>query len=198
MSTPSDPAPSDHSDKDALRRATLARRDALPADMRVAAAAAIAARPLPVPVTAGAVVAGYMAIRSEIDPAPLMRSFVEHGCALALPVVVGRDAPLMFRAWAPGVPLVSAPFGLLEPAAEAPVVVPDILLVPLACFDRTGHRIGYGAGHYDRTLATLRATRPVVAVGLAFAAQEIARVPATAWDARLDLVLTESEVIDCR
>lgn len=198
MSTPSDPAPSDHSDKDALRRATLTRRDALPADVRVAAAAAIAARPLPVPVTAGAVVAGYMAIRSEIDPAPLMRSFVENGCALALPVVVGRDAPLMFRAWAPGVPLVSAPFGLLEPAAEAPVVVPDILLVPLACFDRTGHRIGYGAGHYDRTLATLRATRPVVAVGLAFAAQEIARVPATAWDARLDLVLTESEVIDCR
>ncbi|MDC7788067.1 5-formyltetrahydrofolate cyclo-ligase [Rhodoplanes sp. TEM] len=185
-------------EKAALRRAALDRRDEIPAEHRAAAAAAIAARPLPVPVTAGTVVSGYMAIRSELDPAPLMRRFVENGTGLALPVVRGRGQPLAFRAWAPGVPLVTAGFGLLEPAPEAPEVVPDVLLVPLACFDRTGHRIGYGAGHYDTTLAALRAERPVVAIGIAFAAQEIARVPANGRDARLDLVLTEAEVIDCR
>jgi 5-formyltetrahydrofolate cyclo-ligase len=77
-------------------------------------------------------------------------------------------------------------------------VVPDIMLVPLAAFDRTGHRIGYGAGYYDMTVARARALKPVTAVGIAFAAQEIDRVPATPRDARLDLVLTEREVIDCR
>lgn len=185
-------------EKAALRRAALDRRDELPAEDRAAAAATIAARPLPVPVSAGTIVSGYMAIRSELDPAPLMRRFVESGAGLALPVVVGRGQPLVFRAWAPGVPLVTAGFGLLEPAPDAPVVVPDVLLVPLACFDRRGHRIGYGAGHYDTTLAALRAEKAVVAIGIAFAAQEIARVPATGQDARLDLVVTEADVIDFR
>jgi 5-formyltetrahydrofolate cyclo-ligase len=185
-------------EKAALRRAALARRGALPPEQRVAAAAAIATRPLPVRVAAGMVVSGYMPIRSELDPGPLMRRFVEAGAGLALPVVVGRGRPLVFRAFAPGVALVTAGFGLLEPAAEAPEVVPDVLLVPLACFDRSGHRIGYGAGHYDTTLAALRAEKAVVAIGIAFAAQEIARVPATAQDARLDLVVTETDVIDLR
>ncbi|MFL9827654.1 5-formyltetrahydrofolate cyclo-ligase [Rhodoplanes sp. SY1] len=184
--------------KAALRRAALDRRDELAAEDRAAAAEAIAARPLPVPVGAGTVVSAYMAIHSEIDPAPLMRRFVENGAGLALPVVQGRGKPLLFRAWAPGVPLTTAGFGLLEPGPEAPIVVPDVLLVPLAAFDRAGHRIGYGAGHYDMTLAALRAERPVVAIGLAYASQEIVRVPANERDARLDLVLTEAEIIDCR
>ncbi len=81
---------------------------------------------------------------------------------------------------------------------DAPEVCPDILLVPLAAFDRNGHRIGYGAGYYDMTINRLRAMKPVVAIGIAFAAQEIAAVPTTPRDARLDLVLTEREVIDCR
>ena len=75
---------------------------------------------------------------------------------------------------------------------------PDILLVPLACFDRAGHRIGYGAGYYDMTIAALRAKKKVIAVGIAFASQEIPLVPATERDERLDLVLTEREVIDFR
>ena len=81
---------------------------------------------------------------------------------------------------------------------EAPEVAPDILIVPLACFDRAGHRIGYGAGYYDMTIRALRAKKKVIAIGIAFAAQEIPKVPATERDERLDLVLTERETIDFR
>jgi 5-formyltetrahydrofolate cyclo-ligase len=112
--------------------------------------------------------------------------------------VIGRGRPLALRAWAFGEPLVKGQWGIREPPPEAAEVDPDIALVPLAAFDRTGHRIGYGAGYYDLTLTGLRARKPIIAVGLAYAAQEIAAVPATARDARLDLVLTEREVIDCR
>jgi len=104
----------------------------------------------------------------------------------------------VFRAWSFGAPLGSGVWGIREPLPDAPEVLPDVLIVPLAAFDRTGQRIGYGAGYYDLTLFRLRAAKPVIAVGLAFAAQEIARVPATPRDAGLDLVLTEHEVIDCR
>ena len=102
------------------------------------------------------------------------------------------------RAFRFGDPLVSGVWGIREPRPEAPEVAPDILLVPLIAFDRRGHRIGYGAGYYDQTINSLRAQKSVLAVGLAFAAQEIAQVPSTPRDARLDLVLTEREIIDCR
>jgi 5-formyltetrahydrofolate cyclo-ligase len=102
------------------------------------------------------------------------------------------------RAWRFGEPLVSGQWGLREPAADVPEVLPDILLVPLAAFDRAGQRIGYGAGYYDMTIARLRARKPVIAIGVAFAIQEVPRVPADERDARLDLVLTESEAIDLR
>ena len=102
------------------------------------------------------------------------------------------------RAWAFGEPLASGVWGIREPGPDAPEVDPDILLVPLLAFDRRGHRIGYGAGYYDMTIAALRAKKPIVAVGIAFAAQEIAQCPTTPRDARLDLVLTEREVIDLR
>ena len=113
-------------------------------------------------------------------------------------MVVGRGKPLIMRAWSFGAPLRSGVWGIREPPVEAPEVFPDILLVPLLAFDRTGHRIGYGAGYYDMTIAELRAKKPVVAIGIAFAAQEIAAVPTTPRDARLDLVLTERDVIDFR
>ena len=89
-------------------------------------------------------------------------------------------------------------WGIKEPRADAAEVAPDILIVPLLAFDRRGHRIGYGAGYYDMTIHALRAIKPVLAVGIAFAAQEIDAVPVTPRDARLDLVLTEREVIDVR
>jgi 5-formyltetrahydrofolate cyclo-ligase len=181
-----------------LRREALARRDALPPDLRQRAAESVAARSLPVEVPPGIMVSGFSPIGSEINPLALMRHLAEGGARLALPVVMGRGRPLVFRAWAWGEPLGKGQWGIREPRPDAPEVEPDILLVPLAAFDRVGHRIGYGAGYYDLTLMALRAAKPVVAVGLAYAAQEIATVPATARDARLDLVLTEREVIDCR
>ena len=106
--------------------------------------------------------------------------------------------PLIMRAWTFGGPLRSGQWGIREPMADAPEAAPEILIVPLLAFDRRGQRIGYGAGYYDMTIHALRARKPVVAVGIAYAAQEIAEVPATERDARLDLVLTEREVIDFR
>jgi 5-formyltetrahydrofolate cyclo-ligase len=181
-----------------LRQQAFARRDALPAPERAAAAQTIAARDFPVPVPAGAIVSGYSPMRSEFNPVPLMRKLEDAGAGLALPVVAGRGKPLTMRAWAFGEELASGVWGIREPKADAPEVFPDILLVPLAAFDRHGHRIGYGAGYYDMTIARLRTMKPVVAIGVAFAAQEIDRVPATPFDARLDLVLTEREIIDFR
>jgi 5-formyltetrahydrofolate cyclo-ligase len=188
--------------KAALRRQALARRDALPAAERAQAAESIAARAFPVAVAPGAIVAGFMPMKSEINPLPLMRNLAAAGARLALPVVAGNGQPLIMRAWGFGEPLASGVWGIREPPPAAPAVAPDILIVPLLAFDRTGQRIGYGAGYYDMTIAALRAERagrpPVVAVGLAFAAQEIAAVPATARDVPLDLVLTEREVIEFR
>ena len=186
------------SPKARLREQALALRDALPASERAAAASTIAARPFPVKVDPGTVVSGFSPMKSEINPIPLMRRLADAGANLALPTIAGRGNPLTMRAWAFGEPLNSGQWGIREPFPDARVVDPDILIVPLAAFDRAGHRIGYGAGYYDMTINALRAKKPVVAIGIAFAAQEIPLVPATERDARLDLVLTEREVIDLR
>jgi 5-formyltetrahydrofolate cyclo-ligase len=180
-----------------LRREALGRRDALPAAERAQAAELIAAREFPLRVD-GAIVAGFMPIKSEINPLPLMRKLAAAGARIALPAVAGPGKPLIMRAWAFGGPLATGVWGIREPRPEAPEVAPDILIVPLLAFDRRGHRIGYGAGYYDLTIGALRSKRRTAAVGIAFAAQEIAAVPATPRDAALDLVLTEREVIDCR
>ena len=137
-------------------------------------------------------------MNSEFDPRPLMHKLAAAGARLVLPVVIGRGKPLVMRRWDFGEPLVASSFGILEPRPEAPAADPDVLLVPLLAFDRSGHRIGYGAGYYDLSITLLRARKSIVAIGLAFAVQEIPTVPATPRDARLDLVLTEREVIDLR
>jgi 5-formyltetrahydrofolate cyclo-ligase len=184
--------------KAALRREALARRDALAADTRAAAAEAIAARKFPVEIKPAAIVSGFSPMRTEIDPTPLMRKLGSAGAKLALPVVAGRGQPLIMRAWNFGDPLARGVWGIRQPMSSAPEVAPGIVLVPLTVFDRRGHRIGYGAGYYDMTITKLRAQKSVVAVGIAFAVQEVDEVPITPRDARLDLVLTEREVIDCR
>lgn len=184
--------------KSELRRAALAKRDALPATERAVAADAIAARIFPVPIPPDAVVSGYSPMKSELNPVPLMRTLANLGAHLALPVVQGRGKPLIMRAWTFGAPLSPGVWGIREPAADAPEVCPDIMLVPLAAFDRAGQRIGYGAGYYDMTIARIRAMKPVIAIGLAFAAQEVESIPAEPHDAPLDLVLTERDVIDFR
>jgi 5-formyltetrahydrofolate cyclo-ligase len=184
--------------KAALRAAALARRDAIPADERQTAANAIAARPFPLPVPAGAVVSGFMPLKSEINPLPLLRRLADTGARLALPVVAGRGKPLIMRAYAFGDELDSGVWGIREPKTSAAEVFPDILIVPLAAFDRRGHRIGYGAAYYDMTINRLRGMKPAIAVGIAYAAQEVAQVPVDTHDAPLDLVLTERDVIDFR
>ncbi|BBK40123.1 hypothetical protein STVA_01430 [Allostella vacuolata] len=146
-----------------------------------------------IPVSPGdRVVTGYFPIGDEIDPRPLMARLAAAGCRLCLPVTPRRGLPLTFRAWRPGDPLRPRPFGLLEPEPSAPTVEPDLLLVPLLAFDASGGRLGYGGGFYDRTLAGLRARRPVRAVGLAFEGQRSDHVPVGPTDARLDAVVTEA------
>jgi 5-formyltetrahydrofolate cyclo-ligase len=184
--------------KSIIRKDAFIRRDALPAAERAKAAETIAARPFPVPVKPGMIVSGFLPLKTEINPIPLMRKLPDSGAELALPVVAGRGKPLIMRLWDSGAPLAPGVWGIREPQADAPEVAPDILLVPLLAFDRAGHRIGYGAGYFDMTIAKLRAMKPIIAAGIAFAAQEIDAVPVTPRDARLDLVLTEREVIDFR
>ncbi len=127
----------------------------------------------------------------EADPRALARALAARGCRLALPVVVRPKAPLYFRAWREGDGLTVHAFGMHEPAATAPQLVPDLLLVPLLAFDARGHRLGYGGGFYDRTLASLAAK---LAVGVAFAGQETDALPDQPHDHPLDMVVTETGV----
>ena len=177
-----------------LRAASLAKRDALSDEQRADAAQALATRKLPFEIAPGMVVSGYSPIRNEIDPAPLMRKLAEQGAKLALPAVMARGKSLAFRAWSPDDRLMLGPLGILEPSPAAAELVPDIMLVPLAAFDPEGHRIGYGAGHYDYTLAHLRKIKAITAIGIAFAVQQIKAVPALPHDVALDYVLTEKKV----
>ena len=140
------------------------------------------------------VVSGYWPVRDELDPRPLMRRLIDRGCACALPVVVAAGQPLVFRAWSPGVEMEKAVLGIPVPSKRAATVRPDVLLVPLLAFCAAGYRLGYGGGYYDRTLADLRRlSGSVLAVGLAYSAQEFDRVPRDATDERLDWVVTERE-----
>jgi len=135
----------------------------------------------------GRALAGYMPMRTEIDPLPAMAA---HDGPVGVPVIVGAGQPLRFREWSPGVAMVPGDFGALIPA-EGAWVEPEVLIVPMVAFDARGYRLGYGGGFYDRTLEGLRAKRPTLAVGFAFAAQEVEEVPIEPTDQRLDAVVTE-------
>src|SRR5215475_7293961 len=174
-----------------LRSAALAAREKLSEKQRASAANALAKRGLPIEIAQGLVISGYSPIRSEIDPAPLMEKLAKQGARLALPTVTARGKSLIFRAYTPGDRLTLGTLGIPEPSPAAAEVVPDIMLVPLAAFDSSGHRIGYGAGHYDFTFAHLRKAKDIIGIGLAFAAQEIETIPALSHDVPLDYVLTE-------
>lgn len=127
-----------------------------------------------------------------MDCRPLLLAIAAAGITTAVPVMVRKAAPLVFRAYVPGDPLAKAGFGVEEPLPSAPLLVPDLLFVPLAAVDADGFRLGYGGGYYDRTLAELRAMKQVTAIGLAFDCQLVANVPRDANDQRLDGVLTPS------
>ena len=145
-----------------------------------------------------AVVSGYHPLGGELDPGPLMRRLRAAGAVLALPVTLDRDAPLIFRRYWPGEPVFPDAIGVPSPAPEAAETEPDLVITPLVAFDRGGARMGQGGGFYDRTLGALRARRPVFALGLAYAGQEVAQVPHETHDQLLDAILTETGYIPVR
>lgn len=138
----------------------------------------------------GKALAGYMAMRTEIDPTAAMAA---HPGPVGVPVILGAGQALKFREWSPGCAMVAGEFGALIPA-EGAWVEPEVVIVPLVGFDARGYRLGYGGGFYDRTLAGLRARNPVLAVGFAFAAQELPEVPIDQYDQRLDVIVTEAGI----
>ncbi len=140
---------------------------------------------------AGRVLAGYMPMRTEIDCLPAMAA---HEGPVGVPVIPGPALPLVFRRWSAGAAMIAGEFGALIPEA-GDEVDPDVLIVPLLAFDRSGFRLGYGGGFYDRTLAGLRAQGEALAIGVGFATQEVPQVPRDGMDARLDWVVTEREAL---
>lgn len=178
--------------KAALRAEALARRDSLELDDRLLWDEAIVERVLALPVFTQGPVSAYWPMRSEADPRPILEALHERGLSLCLPAIVEKR--MIFRRWAPYEPIVPGGFGTLVPDPAQPEIVPAILIVPLAAFDRRGYRIGYGKGHYDAKLAEIG---PVTSIGIAYAAQEIDTVPDEPHDRRLDWIVTERETIRC-
>ena len=175
------------------RRSALIARDALDPRFRYQASLAAARHgEEAIPVSPGTMVAGYWPIRSEIDPLPLLSAFRAKGARLCLPVVLDRET-IAFREYLPDAQLVQTGFGTMGPDEHAPLADPAVMLMPLAGFDRRGHRLGYCAGHYDRALARFaaRGLRPLL-IGMAFDCQELDHVPDEPHDIALDRILTET------
>lgn len=177
--------------KASIRAAVLARRDALAPGERIEMSLAMAEAAEQLYFEPGTVIAGYLPIRSEPDLRPLLARFRERGARLCLPVVLDRET-IVFRDFVRGAELVKTGFGTSGPGPVAEVLDPDILLMPLASFDSSGNRLGYGAGHYDRAIAKLRSMgRSPRLIGAAFSLQQTDEVPAEAHDVPLDMILTE-------
>jgi len=143
-------------------------------------------------------ISAYASMPDELDTRPLLQKLAGQGFELALPVMSGKNAPLTFRRWLPGDVMVRRQWGIQEPSADKPEIVPDVVLVPLLAFDRRGFRLGYGGGYYDRTLSALRRRKTIIAAGLALDEQEVDDVPHLDYDERLDWVLTPSGPRDLR
>ncbi len=176
-----------------LREDALARRDALAPQYRIEASLAVAETgAAAIECGSGDVVSGFWPIRSEIDPRPLMDTLRQKGARLCLPAILDKTT-IVFRELVRGAPMVDMGFGTMGPAEDAEVLHPTIMLVPLAAFDARGHRIGYGAGYYDRAIAKLHAQglSPRLC-GLAFDCQEVERVPDEPHDMIIPELLTES------
>ena len=172
-------------DKAAARKAAFAARKAAFAAGQGAAADHLAKALAPY---AGKVLAGYMPMRTEIDPLPAMAA---HRGPVCVPVILGPNRPLAFRQWTPEAKMVPGDFGALIPET-GDWLEPEVVIVPLVAFDAQLYRLGYGGGFYDRTLEGLRAKRPTPAIGFAFAAQELPAVPIEPTDQQLDLIVTEA------
>lgn len=140
-------------------------------------------------------IAAYAPMGTEADPGEILRQAHDLGHLCGLPRIVAKGAPLAFHRWRPGDALEPGPYGTREPALSKPQFRPDIVIVPLLAFDAAGHRLGYGGGFYDRTLASLRGDgRPLLALGLAFCGQEVDQLVTGPYDERLDGVICEKGV----
>jgi len=182
--------------KQTMRRDIKAARDGMVGDLPPAIsnmAFSIPPSPLRVRFRAGLTIAGYAATGSEADISRLLQFAFEAGCHTALPYITGATAPMRFLSWSPGEPLVTGPFDLQQPQAEAPETKPDIILAPMVAFDRGLHRLGQGAGHYDRALSLLDDS---FVIGVGWSIQEVAAVPVEIWDVPMNAVLTEKEWIE--
>lgn len=144
--------------------------------------------------TSNSVVASYSPIHHEIDPIALNDALRSRGHKIALPVIIGKGKPLIFRLYSPDDSLLANPMGVFEPTSMAERTTPDVLLIPLLAFDRRRNRLGYGGGYYDRTIKRLRAHKPLLTVGIAYACQEVSEIPVGSNDVPLDRVVTESGV----
>ena len=179
--------------KAAMRAKAHAMRDAMWPDRRAEASRAAAANFFEgVALTSGQMVAAYWPIRDELDVKPVLTRLMDDGQPVCLPVVVGDGLPLELRLWQPGAALYPSGFGTLAPDELAPIVEPDMILMPLLGFDKQGTRLGYGGGYYDRTLTRL--TKKPKLVGFAFALQEFDHIPRDSHDVPLDAVVTENGV----
>lgn len=139
----------------------------------------------------GKTVSGFIPYLSEIDTRPLLRSLGARGLQTCVPVVIENNTPLEFRVWAPGDATVPGRWRIPVPPEGTAVVDPDVLLVPMLTYDRSGYRLGYGGGFYDRTLEKLRAIKSVIAIGVAYSAQQVDTVVRGEHDQPLDWILTE-------
>ena len=177
--------------KAALRIRARAARASLDHSERADAAVAVARHFFDgVALQQADIVAAYWRIRDELDCQPILVKLMDSNQTVVLPVVVGPEEPLDLRVWEQGASLYESGFGTLAPSELAPKAEPDVVIMPLLGFDSRGTRLGYGGGYYDRTLATMK-KRPRL-IGLAFAAQELERIPREAHDVPLDAVITEA------
>ncbi len=184
--------------KKLARTAATAVRKIAHAEWSGRAPLALAAHPFPVaPTVSQKIISGFFPYQSEIDTRPLLGKLAGDGWTTCLPIVIANGEPLRFRRWLPGGPTVPGVWGIPRPPETSPELEPDVLIIPMLAFDRKGFRLGYGGGFYDRTLEKLRAGKKIIAIGVAYAAQELDDVPHGDHDQALNYIMTEREVIKC-
>lgn len=143
------------------------------------------------------IVALYDPIDTELHIEPLYDALIERGVTVCLPVVAKKNAPLIFRRYEDGAPLIEGRYGARTPEESQPEIDPNIIVVPLLAFSRHGDRLGYGGGFYDRTIAKLRSKTTIVTIGYAYGAQQVDALPVSPLDQRLDWIITERSAMRC-
>ena len=191
------------SSKAELRSSALQRRNEIGLDVRAdfASRLALVGPPLVLeclPSVGKPVTAVFSPIGSEPDTRQLVSALHAAGVPLVLPVDLSHGSALVFRRWTPGDRLAVGPLGIAEPLSDAVELEPDVLVMPLIAFDRRGHRLGYGAGNYDRTLGALRRRKQVRVIGIAYAIQEERVIPNEPHDEPVDLIVTDRNVLLCQ